>query len=343
MSQKPFVSVCVPTYNYGHFLRDCIESVRAQTLSDWELIICDDCSTDETSELVKRYAAIDSRIQYIRNEQRLGMNRNLKRVADAGRGQYLKILCADDWLAPTCLEVLSGLLDKHQTVVLATSAEVNTDQQGTPLQVQFLFGEPISIIKGDKMLGRMANGEGFGGNSSFMVRASAYHEVGGYDGAILYAGDYHLAARLCRSGDYLHTDEPLFYGRNQPDSSSSQDTRKLLDVIDWFEIPEKIFRPRWIGNKEWRRYQIRMAALTARYSFNLMLEYARGHSQYASALRKILAEKGNFWTGIPFLMLHILHRMINRLTGRNRPRSMPPEKWMGAPATNSIVGKTLYE
>ena len=260
MSQNPLVSVCVPTYNYRHFLRDCIESVRAQTLSDWELIICDDCSTDETSALVDSYAAIDSRIRYIRNEQRLGMNRNLKRAAGAGRGQYLKILCADDWLAPKCLEVLSGLLEKHPSVVLCTSAEVNTDLQGTPLQVQFLFGEHVSVIKGERMLDKMANGAGFGGNSSFMLRASAYHEVGGYDGAILYAGDYHLAARLCGIGDYIHTDEPLFYGRNQPDSSSSQDTRKLLDVIDWFEISEKIFRPRQIGNKEWRRYQKRMTA-----------------------------------------------------------------------------------
>src|SRR5262249_13352240 len=211
-----------------------------------------------------------------------------------------------------------------------TSAEVNTDQHGTPLQVQFLFGEPVSIIQGETMLDRMANGAGFGGNSSFMIRASAYQKVGGYDEAILYAGDYHLAARLCRIGDYLHTDEPLFYGRNQPQSSSSQDTRKLLDVIDWFEIPEKIFRPRQIGNKEWRRYQKRMAALTARYSFNLMLEYARGHSYYAAALRKILTEKGNFWSGIPFLVLHIPHRMMNYLTGRNRPRSMPPEKIDGS-------------
>ncbi|GEM_PF-2711820 len=343
MEPTPLVSVCVPTYNYGRFLRDCIESVRAQTLSDWELIICDDGSTDETPELVKSYAALDSRIRYIRNEQRLGMNKNLKRAADAGCGQYLKILCADDWLAPRCLEVLSGLLEIYPNVVLATSAEVHTDQYGAPLQVQCLFGEPLSVIQGEAMLDRMAKGSGFGGNSSFMIRASAYQQIGGYDGTILYAGDYHLAARLCRIGDYLHTDEPLFYGRNQPDSSSAQDTRKLLDVIDWFDIPEKIFRPRHFGNQEWRRYKKRVASLTAQYSLNMLLEYARGHRQYASALGKIVMEKGDFWLGIPFLALHIPQRLFNRLTGRNRPRSLPPETWMGAPVTHALAKKMSYD
>ena len=50
--QTPLVSVCVPTYNYGRFLPDCIESVQKQTFSDWELLITDDCSTDRTEEVV---------------------------------------------------------------------------------------------------------------------------------------------------------------------------------------------------------------------------------------------------------------------------------------------------
>jgi len=343
VNHQPLVSVCVPTYNYGRFLRDCIESVRAQTLSDWELILCDDCSTDETAELAKQYMAIDSRIRYVRNEQRLGMNANLKRAAEQGRGRYLKILCADDWLAPKCLETMAALLGKHETVVLATCAEIHTDQYGTPLQVQFLFGEPLSIVQGEAMLERMAKGSGFGGNSSFMIRASANHKVGGYDASIRYAGDYHLAARLCRIGDYLHTDEPLFYGRNQPDSSSSQDTRKLFDVMDWFDIPEQIFRPRRFGSREWRRYQKRITMLTAHYTFNMIVEYLRGHFEYAAALRAILFEKGNFWTGMPFLALHIPYRMLRRITGLHRPHSMPPEKWMGVPVTNSLAEQVNYE
>jgi glycosyltransferase involved in cell wall biosynthesis len=288
LSQIPLVSVCVPTYNYARFLRDCIESVQEQTMIDWELVICDDCSTDETAEVVKEYSAKDPRIRYIRNDRRLGMNGNIKAVADSGTGRYLKMLCADDWLAPRCLEVLCKLMEGYPRVVLATSAEIHCNEAGTPLQVQFLLGRPVLVLPGEVMLDRMARGSGFGGNSSFLIRTSAYRAVGGYHDTVQYAADYELAARLCRVGDYLHTDEPLFYGRSQPESSSSQDPKKLLDVLDWFDIPGKVFQPRRLGNREWRRYQMLTALLTARYLLNIVLEHMRGHHSYARTLRKLL-------------------------------------------------------
>jgi glycosyltransferase involved in cell wall biosynthesis len=313
MNVRPYVSVCVPTYNYGRFMRDCIESVLAQTLSDWELVICDDCSTDNTTEIVQEYAQHDKRIRYLKNEQRLGMNGNIKLVAEQGRGEYLKMLCSDDWLAPECLEVLTRSMKEHPQAVLATSAETLTNERGEALRVQFLFGQPVSIIAGEEMLDRMARGEGFGGNSSFLIRASAYREVSGYDVRCLYAGDYDLAARLCRKGDYLHIDKPLFYGRIQPNSSSSQDPKKLLDVIDWFEIPSRIFQPQRFGNREWRRHQKLIAHLTARYLVNMVLQLLRGHYGYASSLWRILIKRGNFFLGIPMLILHLPLRLYRRL------------------------------
>lgn len=63
----PTVSVCVPTYNYGRFLTDCIESVLQQDFADFELVITDDNSTDGTAELVARFAAADARVRYIKN------------------------------------------------------------------------------------------------------------------------------------------------------------------------------------------------------------------------------------------------------------------------------------
>jgi glycosyltransferase involved in cell wall biosynthesis len=156
MGLSPLVSVCVPTYNYGRFLLDCIESVLDQTLSDWELVITDDASTDSTEEIVNSYAAVYPRIRYLRNAQRLGMSANLKRATESARGRYLKMLCADDWIAPRCLEVLCGLMEQYPGVVLATSAEIHTGPAGVPQCVQFLFGEPVSLIRGEVMLDRMA-------------------------------------------------------------------------------------------------------------------------------------------------------------------------------------------
>jgi glycosyltransferase involved in cell wall biosynthesis len=314
----PLISVCVPTYNYGRFLDDCVASVRSQTFRNWELVISDDCSTDDTFEKVRGYLNLDSRIRYARNERRLGMNANIKRAAELGRGEYLKILCADDWLAPTCLESLLALMETNPAVAIATSAEILSNEQGEPLGVQFLFGEPISIVPGEKMLDRMSRGDGFGGHSSFLIRSSAYQQVGGYDDTLLYAADYDLAARLCRIGAYLHVDTPLFYGRMQRQSSSAVNPQKLLDVMDWFEIPKKVFQPRNFGNCEWRRYQRLTGNLTARYLVNILLQELRGHHAYARELRRVLLRQGNFFLGIPLLLFHVPTRIYRRLIANKK-------------------------
>lgn len=339
MWTAPRVSVCVPTYNYARFLPDCLDSVLRQTFEDWELIVCDDASTDGTEEVVRRYTALDSRIRYVRNERNLGMNPNIARAASLGTGTYLKILCADDFLAPRCLEVMHGLMEANPSIVLGTSAEFLTDEDGTPERVQFLFGEPVSVVPGEVMLDRMAAGEGFGGNSSFFIRRSAYERVGGYDGATRYAGDYELASRLCRVGAYLHTDQPLFYGRRQPASSSSNDPGKLVDVVDWFKIPDKAFHPRPVGSREWRRYQRLTGMLTARYLLNTVTARLRGRADYASSLAQVLRTHGNFRLGIPWLPAHVAARLMRRLTGRHLPRFRSVETSDLAPqARNTSAG-----
>lgn len=318
IGENPLISVCVPTYNYGRFLPDCIESVLAQTFTDWELVISDDCSTDNTADIVGEYAKADDRIRYVRNERRLGMNGNIKRAAEAGAGKYLKMLCSDDWLAPECLQTLVELMEKNPQVVLATPAEIACDESGNPTHLQFLYGKSISIIPGEKMLDRVARGHGLGGHSSFLIRSAAYKAVGGYDDTLLYAADYDLGARLCRIGDYLHVDTPLLYARIQPRSSSSINTRRLFDVIDWFEIPRKVFRYRRLGDREWRRYQRITANLTARYLVNIVLQELRGDHVYARDLRRLLRRRGNFLFGIPILIVHLPVRLYKRLSRKKR-------------------------
>jgi glycosyltransferase involved in cell wall biosynthesis len=336
-SAIPTVSVCVPTYNYGRFLTDTIESILQQDLTDFELIVSDDASTDNTVELVSRYAAQDPRVRLVRNERRLGMNGNIKRVADLARGRYIKMLCADDWLAPRCLSRLVELMDAHPSALIGASAVIHTLEDGTPTDVSFLFGSDVSLIPGDAMLERMAQGQGFGGHSSFILRQGAYKKIGGYNDAWLYAADYDIAARLCQIGDFLHTDEPLFYGRVQPEASSQVNPRQLQDVPDWFQIPATIFNPRPPFSQSWRRYHQLSGMLTARYLTQIGLEYARGHNDYASALGKLLLREGNFLAGLPMLPFHMVTRAARRITGTNRPAARPPEPWMGPPRHRGTV------
>jgi hypothetical protein len=158
-----------------------------------------------------------------------------------------------------------------------------------------------------------------------------YERAGGYNGSWPYAADYELAARLCKIGDYVHTDDPLFYGRVQPAASSQTDPRKLEDVPDWFRIPESVFQPRPVLSRSWRRYQQISGMLTARYMTQVSLEYARGHNEYASGLTKILLREGNFLVGVPLLPVHMAMRALRRITKPHLKETRPPEAWMGPP------------
>jgi glycosyltransferase involved in cell wall biosynthesis len=328
---RPTVSVCIPTFNYGRFLPDALESALQQDFADFEVLVVDDASTDDTANVVARYAAIDGRIRFIAHSSNVGMTANLKRAAEAATGTYIKMLCADDWMAPTCLRRCVELMTAHPTASLSTTACILTDEVGTPLEVNFLFGQQVTELSADVMLDRMARGEGFGGNSSFFFRRDAYSKVGGYDSTVRYASDYDLAARLCRVGTYLHTDEPLFYGRVQRASSSNVDTRKLLDVFDFLTIPRRVFTPRSFPTRNFFRYHGLRSRVTSRYLVNVATAALRGEWGYARRLIEMLMCEGELILGVLRLPIEVGARVRRWLLREPPHRTAAPSAEMASP------------
>jgi glycosyltransferase involved in cell wall biosynthesis len=99
----PKVSVCVPTYNGAQYLRPCLESVLSQSFDDYELVIVDDRSSDDTVDIVREYGALDSRIRLVENSSNLGLVGNWNRCIDLARANWLKFVFQDDVLAPNCI------------------------------------------------------------------------------------------------------------------------------------------------------------------------------------------------------------------------------------------------
>ncbi|MBE9012938.1 glycosyltransferase family 2 protein, partial [Pseudanabaenaceae cyanobacterium LEGE 13415] len=110
----PKISVCIPTYNRAHFLPFAIDSVFAQSISDWELIVCDDGSQDETPELMKRYT--DPRVRYIRHPQNVGKSNNMRSGYEVATGTYFIKFDDDDRLTPEFLEKTSQILDSNSPI-----------------------------------------------------------------------------------------------------------------------------------------------------------------------------------------------------------------------------------
>ncbi|NJO70903.1 MAG: glycosyltransferase, partial [Oscillatoriales cyanobacterium RM1_1_9] len=110
----PKISICIPTFNRVKLLSWAIESVLQQTESDWELMVCDDGSQDETPDLMAAYS--DPRIRYLRHPQNIGKSNNMRSGFEAATGKYFMKFDDDDRLVPEFLARTSGILDQHPAV-----------------------------------------------------------------------------------------------------------------------------------------------------------------------------------------------------------------------------------
>ena len=99
----PKVSICIPTYNGALYLEECLKSALAQTFADIEIVVVDDCSTDETFIIAEKFAKCDKRVKTFRNKTRLGLVENWNRSIRYSTGEWIKFLFQDDCLRQDCL------------------------------------------------------------------------------------------------------------------------------------------------------------------------------------------------------------------------------------------------
>lgn len=100
----PLVSVIMPAHNAERFLEEAIQSVISQTVTDWELLVIDDCSSDNTRQIAAEFAQKDPRIRLLANEQNMGVAKTRNRGLDLCSGQYVALLDSDDYWKPQLLE-----------------------------------------------------------------------------------------------------------------------------------------------------------------------------------------------------------------------------------------------
>ncbi len=127
--KQPLVSVIMPAYNAEEFLREAIASVQAQTVTDWELLVIDDCSRDATSEIVRTIAGKDPRVKLLQNEKNLGAAGSRNRGLDIFRGQYVALLDSDDYWYPQMLEKMLAKAKETGADIIYCAYEL-VDEEG---------------------------------------------------------------------------------------------------------------------------------------------------------------------------------------------------------------------
>ncbi len=143
-SWSPLVTVIMPAYNAAHFVEESIASVQAQTITDWELLVIDDCSKDATCELVDNCAKCDSRITLLRNERNLGVAATRNRGIDLARGKYIAFLDSDDRWHRTKLEKQIRRLESSGAGIAYCSYGI-IDAKGNRCRADYLVPETVTF------------------------------------------------------------------------------------------------------------------------------------------------------------------------------------------------------
>lgn len=117
-ASQPLVSIVTPVYNEAEYLSECIESILAQTYQNWDFTIVDNCSTDGSLEVARRYAAKDRRIRVHQNQQFLRVipNHNVALRQIAPESKYCKVVFGDDWIFPNCLQEMVAVAEARPSV-----------------------------------------------------------------------------------------------------------------------------------------------------------------------------------------------------------------------------------
>ncbi len=184
----PRVSVIMGAYNRAATIQVAVDSILSQTFEDWEFIICDDASTDETFEIIKQMANTDSRIRYIRNESNIGCNMVLNRCIEHARGQYIAIMDSDDISLPTRLEKEVEILDNHPEYAIVGTSITLFDENGDYLVIH--KKEQPQVIQFASSIPHI--------HATCMIRRNALDTIGHYITAkkMKRVEDYYMLARL---------------------------------------------------------------------------------------------------------------------------------------------------
>jgi glycosyltransferase involved in cell wall biosynthesis len=210
------ISVIVPTFNSAHFLPDCMDSLLTQTIGDFEVIVVDDASIDNTKEVIDRYfTSFLGRLKYIRLEHRVGRGQIRNVGIEQAKGKYIAFLDADDAYLPEKLEVQSRYLDEHPEVVGVSCnyhyCNANLEPQSVTKGLPTYFGTLLGNHYKDFEHGTVA----------MMLRRDVIEKVGTFDGRITRGQDTDLFIRMARHYRMDFIGVPLFMYRLHDENSGS--------------------------------------------------------------------------------------------------------------------------
>lgn len=244
MEKKPLVSIVMSVYNDELYLKQSLDSIFAQTMQDFEIIIVDDASTDRTVEIINEYQ--DERIRLYLNETNQGLTKNLNRGLSFVRGEYIARMDGDDICRPDRLEKQIQWLEAHPSLMLIScrthmfgDEDLVSDIQGTPKQLQArMLIRPVLAHPGFMMRRELVEKQGFCYDES-------YRSAQDYNFAVRVAKQFEIGIAPEVLLDYRVHKKQVSSKRGTEQSANADRVRKLQ--LEWLgvtldEKQEQVYR-----------------------------------------------------------------------------------------------------
>ncbi|MCI0391800.1 MAG: glycosyltransferase [Acidobacteria bacterium] len=368
---EPKVTFVVLCYKLAHFLGDCVNSILAQTFADFEVIIMDDCSPDDTPEVAKQFK--DPRVIHIRNEKNLGFVPNFNKGIELSRGRYIWAISADDCLrSRSVLQRYVDLLDRNPQVgfVFCPAMSLKAGKESGVDAWSAWPGARDRILSGHEIIRRSAYNCPAAA-PTVMSRSECYLRVGDFPSNLARCIDYYLWTLFATMYDVGYFAEPMVYYRQH--GANMEKTAQQEDSLSFFD--EKL-RVLWLIKKEVEKAGVQGVSpdfrrgLVEEYRWRLVhtevrnaqygrtwdaatldiRENASSESEAEEILRLLHAAwpgalaTGHTWLGADYYQMRQFDRAITafRTSLALNPWGIKPRIYIGASMLEQLLGFRLF-
>lgn len=222
ISDEELVSICIATYNGGKFIREALESIKSQSYGNIEVVVTDDCSSDDTLEICQEYDFVT----IYHNEARLGLVGNWNRAVSKASGKYIKLMGQDDVLAPDSVRIQVDALKNNpgSSISIGTSDVISENSEH--LMTRKLSNRDF-VMDGVKFAKKsLWNRNIYCEPANAMYTAEAAAKAGAYDSSYIYVPDWEYAIKLSLQGKVCYSASTIFSFRISSGSETSTLYRK---------------------------------------------------------------------------------------------------------------------
>ena len=303
--QTPKISVILPSYNGEKYIGQSIQSVIDQTEQDWELIIVNDCSTDNTLKICESFANKDKRIKVISNKINKKLPASLNVGFSVARGKYLTWTSDDNFYRPDAFEKMADYLDCHKDIDLISMAFDVLDEKDNFLYTAYVGQEykrcQAALICGNNI------------GAAFMYRKSVADKIGEYDTGTFCAEDYDYWCRIALNGKIGYVSDNVYVYRLQSNSLTATKQTQIQEKTKYIQHK--------YANAFFNKFKFTESD-KIKFYVNVLHEIPHEHKQKIRFNRFI----AKYFVSLLFFSSKLRHKIKNRLLLKDKYSFSQPNK-----------------